>query len=183
MQSIRIIIFIIIFAPLSFSFTFFKSKKPRDYEVIANEITAKVAKRLTKKHQMDWIGEGGGMMGSVYMLGLSFQIHHPLVRNEARELIVDCVQELLAAVNTNEEIRPFLKDYPFTAKNVQILIFSNYPNGKEAYDPYISVVSVATSDDIFFSTTEPNKNSYKNRYRESYSEALAMLKNQLEKRK
>jgi hypothetical protein len=176
MRSIRMIILLIIFAPLVFSFSFFKSKKPRDYEDMANEISAKVAKKLAKKHQMDWIGEGGGMMGSVYLIGLSFQIHHPLDRDEARERIVDCVEELLAAVNANEEIRPFLRDYPFTPKNVRVIIYSNHPDGREAFDPYISVVSVYTEDGISFSTTEPNKNTYKHRYRESYSKALAMLK-------
>jgi hypothetical protein len=169
------IILLIIIAPLTFSFSFFKSK-PRDYEDMANEISAKVAKKLAKKHQMDLIGEGGGMMGSVYMIGLSFQIHHPMDRDEARARIVDCVEELLAAVNANEEIRPFLKNYPFTTKNVHLAIFSNYADGREVFDPYIRVVTVYIGDHIIFSTMEPNKETYKSRYREPYAEALAMLK-------
>lgn len=124
-------------------------------------------------------------MGSVYMIGLTFQIHHPMDRNEARMRIVDCVEELIKAVNENIEIRPFLKDYPFTTKNVHVAIFTNYPNGKEVFDPYIRVVSIYKSDDIYFSTKEPNKIPYKNRYRESYKEALALVrnyKNELEKK-
>lgn len=177
MQSIRMIILLIFISPLFFSFSFFKSN-PRDYADIAREIRAKVGEKLAKKHQMDLIGVGGGMMGSVYMLGLSFQIHHPMERNEARARIVDCVEELLAAVNSNEEIRPFLKDYPFTTKNIQLIIFSDYSDGKSVYDPYICVASVYISDTISFSTREPNEKAYKNRYKEPYSEALAMLKRQ-----
>jgi hypothetical protein len=176
MYSTRMIILLITLVPLTFSFTFFKSKKTRDYEDIANEISAKVAKKLTKKHQMDWIGEGGGMMGSVYMIGLSFEIHHPLDRNEARARIIDCVEELLTAINSNEEIRPFLKNYPFTTHNVQVAIFSDFPDGKEVFDPYITVVSVDENGFITFRTKEPNKTPYKNKYREPYSEALAMVK-------
>ena len=176
MRLVKMIILLLILAPLFLSFSFFKSKKTRDYEDMANEISAKVAKKLVNKHQMDWIGEGGGMMGSVYMIGLSFQIHHPMDQAEARARIVDCVEELLAAVNANEEIRPFLKNYPFTTKNVEVAIFTNYPDGKEVFDPYIRIVSVDQCDSITFRTKEPNKSSYKHRYHEPYSEALTMLR-------
>ncbi|MFI0434638.1 MAG: hypothetical protein ACH350_02780, partial [Parachlamydiaceae bacterium] len=104
------IIFLVIITFLACSFNFLKSQ-PRDYADIAREIRTDVGKKLSKKHQMDLIGVGGGMMGSVYMIGLSFQIRHPLNRNEARARIVDCTEELLAAINSNEEIRPFLKNY------------------------------------------------------------------------
>ncbi len=171
-----LILIILLGVSLSFmSFSFFK-KKERDYEQIANEISANVAKKLVKKHKMNWIGEGGGMMGSVYMIGLHFQIHHPLNREEARERILDCVEELLAAVNSNQEIRPFLKNYPFTTKNVQVSIISNN-KGKDVFDPDIRVVSVFENDEIIFRTKEPNKVPYKNVYRESYSEALSSTKN------
>lgn len=165
-------------ASLTVSFSFFKSKKPRDYADVAREIRASVGKNLSKKHQMDVIGEGGGMMGSVYMIALSFQIRHPLDRNEARARIVDCVEELLTAINSNEEIRPFLKNYPFTTKNVQVAIFSVSQDGRSVFDPYITVVSVDESDNITFRTKEPNNTSYKNRHKEPYSKALAMLKGQ-----
>ena len=145
--------------------------------MIANKITARVAKTLSKRHQMDLIGEGGGMMGSVYMIGLSFQIRHPLNRNEARARIVDCTEELLVAINSNEEIRPFLKNYPFTTDNVRLAIFSVGLKGEKLYDPHIAVVSVDQSNDITFRTEEPNNPSYKHRHKELYSEAVAILKN------
>jgi hypothetical protein len=176
-------ILLLIIAPLMLSFSFFKSKKPRDYEDMANEISAKVAKKLAKKHHMDWIGEGGGMMDSVNMIALSFRIHHPLDRDEARKRIIDCVEELLAAVNANEEIRPFLKNYPFTTENVQVAIFSELADGGKVFDPYITVVSVDESNYITFRTKEPNKVLYKHRHHELYSEARAMLKGNVRKEK
>jgi len=166
-----------IIALLTLSFSFLKFMRTRDYQDMAKEIRANVAKKMTKKHQMDWIGEGGGMMGSVYMVKLCFQIHHPLDRHEARERLVDCVEELLKAINSNEEIRPYLKYYPFTIKNVIVVIFSDYPDGRDVYDPYISVVSISESDHITFRTEEPGKRyGYKNTYLEPYSNALTMVK-------
>src|SRR5690349_1050648 len=118
MKIMRLLIVLIVLAPITMSFSLFKSK-PRDYVDMGREIRANVGKKLAKKHQMELISVGGGMNGSVYMIGLGFEIHHPMDRAEARERIVDCVEELLRTVNENEEIRPFLKNYPFTTKNVQ----------------------------------------------------------------
>lgn len=179
MRTGSLIILFFAIASLALSFNFFNSKKPRDHEIIANEITANVAKKLTKKHQMDLIGEGGGMMGSIYMIGLSFQIRHPLERAEARERVVDCVEELLAAFNSNLEVRPFLKNYPFTTENVQVAIFSVTKEGREVYDPYIAVVSVDQDNHITFRTEEPGNKSYKHRHKEPYAEALSTLKNKM----
>lgn len=176
MRSIRILILLIIVSPLILSFSFFKSKS-RDYADIAREIRGKIGKKLTKKHHMDLIGVGGGMMGSVYMIGLGFQIHHPMDRNEARERIVDCVEELLKAINENEEIRPFLRDYPFTTKNVQVSIYIDHPDGRPIFDPDIEIVSVFESNDITFCTVDQtNTMKYKNQYREPYQEALAKVR-------
>ncbi len=161
-------------AILSMSFSFFKSK-PRDYADIAREIRSNVGKKLSKKHRMNLIGVGGGMMGSVYMIGLSFQVRHPLERNEVRYLIVDCAEELINAVNANEEIRPYLRDYPFTTKNVQIFIFSSTSKGGDVYDPYIGASWIAESDKISYCTSEPSKITYKNKYYETYAEARAKI--------
>lgn len=183
MCKFRMIVVFTILAPILLSFSLFKTK-PRNHADMAREIRAVVGKKLTKKHKMDLIGVTGGMMGSVYIIGFRFQIHHPMDRGEARERIVDCVEELLAAVNANEEIRPFLKNYPFTVKNVDIAIFTDYLDGKEVFDPDISVVTADELGYITYRTEEPNGNpyAYKSEYRELYSEALAKLKDRAKSR-
>lgn len=180
MLNFRMIVFIIILAPTFLSFSFFKTK-PRNHADMAREIRSVVGNKLAKKHKMDVIGVSGGMMGSVYIIGLRFQIHHPMDRNEARERIVDCVEEMLAAVNANEEIRPFLKNFPFTEKNIDIAIFTNYPDGREVFDPDVRVVSVNKLGYVTYRTEEPNGHlyEYKSVYRELYSEALAKLKDRV----
>jgi hypothetical protein len=153
------------------SFSFFK----RDYADIAREIRGKVGKKLSKKHQMDLIGIGGGMIKTVNLICLSFQIDHPLERGEARYLVVDCVEELLNAINNNEEVRPYLKNYPFTTKNVQIAIFSINPDRSDVYDPYITVASINESDKIYYRTSDSITNRYKHEYTEPYEEARAKV--------
>lgn len=164
----------ILIAIVSLSFCFFNWG--RDYTIMAHEIRAKVGEKLEKRHKMVCIGAGGGMMGSVHMISVHFKINHPLDRDEARALIVDCTEELLAAVNANEEIRPFLKDFPFTPKNLSISIISTNPDGSSVFDPYIEAVYVYEENKIHFCTKEPNKIPYKNTYVESYPKALEKVK-------
>lgn len=175
MRSIFHLVLFVFLSSITMSFSFFKSN-PRDYADVAREIRSKVGKKLASRHQMDCIGVGGGMMGSVYMIELAFQIHHPMDATEARSRIVDCVEELLKAINDNEEIRPYLKNYPFTTKNVKVAIFTNYLDGREVFDPDIRVVSVFESDKVTFFTMEPNNPRYKNEYSEPYQEALEKVK-------
>lgn len=177
MRAVRFLIFTAVIFPMLMSFSFFSSKEP-DHVVIAKKIRASVAKNLCQKHRMSLIGEGGGMMGSVYIISLSFEVNRLMDRDEARERIVDCVEELLSAVNQSKEIRPYLKNYPFTVENVDMAIFIKDKNGRSVYDPNICVVSVYQSNEITFSTNEPNQYKYKNEYCESYQEALAKVRNQ-----
>jgi hypothetical protein len=181
MRSIQFLILLLFIAMLTLSFNFFKSK-PRDHADIAREIRGKVARKLSKKHQMDCIGVGGGMMDSVYMIGLTFQIYHIMDQAEARERIVDCVEEILNAINGNQEIRPYLKNYPFTTKNLQVAISVKQSDGRDVFDPDFEMVFIFESDDIDYCTVDSaNTRRYKNQYRESYKEALAMVRRNLTK--
>ncbi|BBI17204.1 hypothetical protein [Neochlamydia sp. S13] len=73
------------------------------------DILNKTSKKLQKKYSMRTIGTGIGMPdGVVTMLALSFEKTGPLSREEGRRIIVDCVQEMLQIINTDERIRPYL---------------------------------------------------------------------------
>lgn len=160
---------------LTTSFLFFNTK-PRDYVDMAHEIRAKVATKLARKHHMAVVGITGGMMDCVYTVGVSFQMYRPMDRNEVRYRLVDCVEELLKAINENEEIRPYLKNYPFTTANIKVTIFMSDSDGRFLSDPYLEVATISGSDKIYYRTSAPDVPMYKNEYEESYQDALAMVK-------
>ena len=91
--------------------------------LVTLKIRADVAAKLAKRYNMRVIGIGGGLAGGVNRLGLSFQIRGPLSKEQLRAIIVDCVEEYLLPINTNERLRPSLKIYPFTADQIEIEIF------------------------------------------------------------
>jgi len=98
-------------------------EKVPEYEKIANRITHQVAAKLKKEKDLQPVGTGGGMMHDIYMMALSFDYEKEVDLSKARELLVYVVDNYLSAINSNEEVRPYLHDYPFTAKNIQIRIW------------------------------------------------------------
>ncbi len=144
-------------------------------ERLSNEMKAKTAKELEKKHGMQTIGMGGSSYDKIRMLHLSFQIRVPLEKAFARELVVDCVQHLLKNINEDETIRPFLITYPFTEKNIEVAIFSVDEEGRDVYDPFLTEVS-AVNGKVNFRTQSPeNPYQYKTKETETFAEAVEIL--------
>jgi hypothetical protein len=81
---------------------------------------AKEGKYIGKKYNMSQASIGGGVNNGIWLMSLDFQRYgSPLTEEEARELIISSLDDFIAEVNRDEQIRPFLKDYPFTAKNIR----------------------------------------------------------------
>ena len=63
------------------------------------------------------------MMDDIQMMAMSFNYYEEVNLKTARELTIYVINEYLSAINSNKELRPYLHEYPFTAKNVEIRIF------------------------------------------------------------
>ncbi len=122
--------FILLFIIACFTFSvnlkanvMFNRYVPEEYVVIAEDILADMAEKLPKRHNMIVIGTGGGLAKRVNVLSLSFEIQGPQSKEKLREILIDCVEEFLLALNSNEKLRPHLKTYPFTSQGINIVIF------------------------------------------------------------
>ncbi|MEI8124351.1 MAG: hypothetical protein WCG42_01190 [Parachlamydiaceae bacterium] len=158
--------------------TYFMSNRhtPSKYVIMAHQIRTDVAEKLSKRYNMRVIGVRGGMAGSVNVIGLSFQILGPLSKEKLREILVDCVEEFLASINANEQIRPFLKNYPFTEKEIDITIFVVDASGRNVYDPDV-LVATAFIGKIWYNTEDKdNEFKYKQEMEEDYQTALKIVR-------
>lgn len=149
---------------------------------LSDQVIAKTGKKLAKKHHMSMGGTGGG--GSeqgLTLLLMSFDKNgNPVDISTARRLIVECVQEFLADINNNEQLRPYLKVFPFTPANVEISIIFSDPNGGRVFDPVLEVVA-AHGGKVYYRTVDPNDHyKYKSKTDETYEEALAIIKKENE---
>ena len=154
---------------------------PADYIVMADQITEVVKDKLIKRYNMRVIGVAGGMADCVNLVGLSFQIRRPLSKERLREIIVDSVEEFLTSINKNERLRPFLKNYPFTAKEIEIEIFIVDNTGREVYDPEIMLAAAYRGTVKYRTEDKDNKFGYKSTTEESYETALKIVKESLKK--
>jgi hypothetical protein len=139
---------------------------------------AKTGNKLEKKYGMSPCGIGGGAKeDGIWLMALSFDRYgDPLTEAEARKLIINCVDDFLEAVNNDEQLKPFLKEYPFTAKNLDLTIY-NYDKGQVLnYFPYIAIVTNSEGKVGFFTENASTKYGYYTKKYETYDEAIAILK-------
>ena len=147
-----------------------------DAEKCVNRFMGKATKSLNKKYNMRICGTKVGMPGGpVRLLGLSFQILHSLTREEARYLLINCSEDFLKMINTDEELRSYLKCSPFNLLNIEIDIFSIDKSGRDVYDPYIRVASLINNELSYCTKDKDQKFGYKSEYEESYDEAVQLL--------
>lgn len=142
-------------------------------EQLVNSILAKTAKIIKDKYDLKPCGEGAAMPGGpIQELTLCFTTKYPYNKEKLRELIIKTAQELLKQVNENKEIQEFIKEPPFTIKNIQIIIYNHDKNGRNLRDPEISNAQILQGI-LSYSTIDPEDSfKYKNEYEESYEEAL-----------
>ena len=140
-------------------------------EALANEVTIKAANRLKKEKDLRPCGFGGGAMYEIRMLALSFNYYHDLSLEEGRELLLYAVDTFLEEINSNEEIKPYLLNYPFGPKNVEIRIFPRNQNGSSLTSEQFCWIT-AVGGDFQYNLQNPGSEKTTIAHKETYQEAL-----------
>ena len=142
-----------------------------DYVKIADNITEKTAKNLQAQKHLYLIGTGGGMMHDIQAMHMSFQYFQEVDLTTARNLMVYAINEYLLAINSNEQIRPYLHNYPFTAKNLEMRIWIYNPDRSKPTHGKINYIS-AIDGVINYYTDTTEKYNRKSICTEIYEDAL-----------
>src|SRR3990167_5708408 len=101
------------------------------YIKLADKITSRFCKEVSKPKGLHLCGYGGALMYDVKQLDLYYYSHQCLTLEEARKLYVEVAEIYLSYINEDEKIRPYLHDYPFTMKNLDLMMsFSDKRNKK-----------------------------------------------------
>ena len=74
-----------------------------------------------------------------------------------------------------EEIQKFLKERPFTIKNIQIIIYNYDKEGREVYDPGIATAQISEGVLTYRTVDSTDTFKFKQQFEESYEEALKAL--------
>ncbi|MES2200189.1 MAG: hypothetical protein V4489_08490, partial [Chlamydiota bacterium] len=150
-------------------------------EGVADGVINKTIKKLAKEKNLRVMGIGGGMLGDIYKMSISFQLFHLADQMEARQLLVDAVSTYLQEINSNKTIRPYLHDYPFTAKNVQINIWIQNSDRSDVSSDQISYIIAMDGILEYSIPREPGVYKRNVFHEETYAEAVKILQEQKEK--
>ncbi len=145
-------------------------------EELVNILLAKGAMTIKNKYNMKPCGSGVAMPGGpIQEVTLCFETKHTYTKEQLRDLLIKFSGEFLRLVIENKEIQEFLKEKPFIIKNIEIIIYNHDENGFSLKDPQISVANISQGR-LYYKTVDPEDSfKYKNKYQESYEEALKIL--------
>ncbi len=122
----------------------------------ANRLTNTILPILQKELNLFCDGEGGSMHSNIVSsIYLSFYTERRASIEEARELLVRATEKFAKAINADENIRPYLAEYPFPPSRVQLSI-SFEVSGKDEYYADGTVSSISqVHNTIYYYTKEP----------------------------
>ena len=118
-------------------------------------------------------------MDDIKLMSMGFNYYKVIDIDEARRLLVYCAEEYLTAINGDEKVRPYLHNYPFTAKNIEIDIYFYKPNGSDVAPNEISIAG-ANEGRVTYSIDDLEKHTLIRIRRETYEEAFKIVSSQKE---
>lgn len=143
------------------------------YSDIALGIVKSYSKEISQQECVAIIGTGGSMTKDVKTLYLHVWSENELEVSEARRMYLRILQGLVDKVNANEEVRPYLHDYPFTWKNIDLDLGFHNDNGWVGNEK-VALVTICKGE-IFYKIYDQDDDGFRLIYREPYEEALRIV--------
>ncbi len=147
-----------------------------DYCKLSDRILHPYMKQLRREKSLYLGGCGGSMMADVKMVGAYLVGFHELSVDAARELFVEINEELIARYNNNEQIRPFLHNYPFSIDNIEIHLAFEDEYRKIQSHGYVAGVFIGKNQEVYYEGYDHEKHSFYDLHSESYADAVAIVK-------
>ena len=141
---------------------------------IVHKITGETAKEIYKKLDLRCVGTGGQMMYEIKSLFMAFKSSVPFEIDQARNLLVQCVQIYLKNINASKKIQPYLSNYPFENKNIRISIHCPVDGNGLEHLFYVTIRNGTISYQKDRGREIPSETIHE----ETYEEALKILESQ-----
>lgn len=123
-------------------------------------------------------GSQGASMpdGPIRSVSIGLQCDKEVTIEEAREIFVKCVEDLIYRVNADKPLRTWLFDYPFTFRNVDYSISFGERKCGSTPGPFIDAVFMGGGE-IIYEIRGAERNRWIEVFSEDYSEALCEIQN------
>jgi hypothetical protein len=147
---------------------------------LADNLMNAYSKEVRKTKNLLLFGSGGSMTTDVRVLSPSYEYLGNMDLCQARFLYIETVEGLIRKVNNNEEIRPYLHNYPFTEKNIALAIGFIDKQENRVKEGYIALVFMLDNENglIYYNIYNSETEMLETIYIEPYEEALKIVNEQ-----
>lgn len=111
---------------------FVHQEKP--HESLIDAVLAAYLREMVKDYRFGVDRIGGKLVDGVDEVVVRLIYFQPTNLEKARELQIIATERLLYLLNSNEQLRPYIKDYPFTLNNLKVSVLFR----KKNYFPYFN---------------------------------------------
>jgi hypothetical protein len=134
------------------------------------------AQKIAEKYHLSFvgIGAGGGGEDGIWLMSAHFRKYQGCIANieEARSLLIACADDFIAYINACQELKPYLRNHPFTSRNIDVTIFNCEGPKIDETKPYPAAFGVAEGVISYY---VPHGSTYRIALKETYEEAVAIL--------
>lgn len=149
--------------------------RPTNFRSFPDHIIADFAKKVRDEYGFICTATGGSMPNDIESIYVNFTSKKMATFDEAREYEVLLIEGLMKLINADETIRPYLRNYPFPTKRVNISISFEAPTKKEEEQQYVSHIFQARNL-LFYRNCAPVEKYRDADFTEPYSEAYQIVK-------
>jgi len=146
------------------------------YAKPVDEVIGKFAKQAKKEFDVNVYGAGGSMPFDVETIDLRFAVVKRGSIEEGRRLMVLLKERLADIVNQDEQLIPYLREYPFSPLRSDIFISFSQKNGKDYNDGSISFIVVGRGNKVFYNAYNQETRKTEIVFEEPYEEAVKIVK-------
>ncbi len=147
-----------------------------NYVKMSDKIVKRYNKEVAKPKKLYLSGTGGAMMDDIKKVILNYQSFESLTINESRVLFVDMMEEFLARMNQNKQIRPYLHNYPFDVDNFRLRIGFDDSKGNIIGDGHVALMFVNKNQELLFEAYDQQTGKFYTLHREPYAESLRIVR-------
>ncbi len=141
-------------------------------QILANRVRNKTIHDLKKEKELYACGAGARIMNQIKVLSLSFNYYKEIDIEKSRELLLFAGNVFLNNINSDEQIRSYLNNYPATPENIGVIIFIKNPDGSLTEKNKFTAATML--DGIFcYYIRSPETGHLKMVYEETYEEAVS----------
>lgn len=117
-------------------------------------------------------GQDTPLWHDIHGFEVTFESYEELDLDQARKKLINCVHEYLNLINTNELIKPYLHNYPFTYKQLLFRLSFHDKNHEYVNNNFVALVWL-NEDRVVYMIKE--ESSLKYLHKETYQEALKLV--------